>query len=78
MPRQGNTTIVRGVGMSELEDKLNIALANVETSKQIILNKKQNTEDITMTSRLTDYNLELLDLKLRLKDMIKNLPSIEE
>ena len=64
--------------MSELEDKLNIALANVETSKQIILNKKEKTEDITMTSRLTDYNLELLDLKLRLKDMIKNLPSIEE
>ena len=64
--------------MSELEDKLNIALANVETSKQIILNKKEKTEDITMTSRLTDYNLELLDLKLRLKDMIKNLPSIGE
>ena len=64
--------------MSELEDKLNIALANVETSKQIILNKKSETEDIAMTSRLTDYNLELLDLKLRLKDMIKNLPSIEE
>ena len=64
--------------MSELEDKLNIALANVETSKQIILNKKEKTEDITMTSRLTDYNLELLDLKLRLKDMIRNLPSIGE
>ena len=64
--------------MSELEDKLNIALANVETSKQIILNKKEKTEDIAMTSRLTDYNLELLDLKLRLKDMIRNLPTIEE
>lgn len=64
--------------MSELEDKLTIALANVETSKQIILNKKLETEDPTMTSRLTDYNLELLDLKLRLKDMIKNLPTIGE
>ena len=64
--------------MSELEDKLTIALANVETSKQIILNKKQETEDPTLTSRLTDYNLELLDLKLRLKDMIRNLPNIKE
>ena len=78
MPRQGNTTSIRGVGMSELEDKLTIALANVETSKQIILNKKQETEDPTLTSRLTDYNLELLDLKLRLKDMIRNLPNIKE
>ena len=64
--------------MSELEDKLTIALANVETSKQIILNKKQETEDPTLTSRLTDYNLELLDLKLRLKDMIRNLPIVKE
>ena len=63
--------------MSELEDKLNIALANIEISKEIILNKKTETEDPTMTSRLTDYNLELLDLKIRLRDMIKNLHLIE-
>ena len=63
--------------MSELGDKLQIALANIETSKAIILNMKANSTDEYKTSMLTNYNLEMLDLKLRLQDMIRNLPKIE-
>ena len=63
--------------MSELEDKLTIALANVEISKQIIVDKKENTDDEALSSYLTNYNLELLDVKLRLKDMIRHLDKIQ-
>lgn len=63
--------------MTELEDKLQIALANVENAKLIILNMKESETDELKTSTLTNYNLELLDLKLRLKDMLRNLPTIE-
>ncbi|MBO7518970.1 MAG: hypothetical protein J6T31_07650 [Methanobrevibacter sp.] len=64
--------------MTELEDKLQLALANVENAKLKILNMKQSETDELKTSILTNYNLELLDLKLRLKDMIRNLPKIEK
>lgn len=64
--------------MTELEDKLQIALANVENAKLLILNMKESEEDELKSSMLTNYNLELLDLKLRLKDMIRNLPKIEK
>lgn len=64
--------------MTELEDKLNLALANVELAKEKVLSKKQECTDETRNSYLTNYNLELLDLKLRLKDMIKNLDKIED
>lgn len=63
--------------MTELEDKLQLALANVENAKLIILNMKESEEDDLKNSMLTNYNLELLDLKLRLKDMLRNLPKIE-
>lgn len=64
--------------MSEIEDKLTIALANVELVKSLILYKKANTTNEQLKSNLTNYNLELLDLKLRLKDMIRNLEQIKE
>ena len=63
--------------MTELEDKLQIALANVENAKLMILNMKESEEDDLKNSMLTNYNLELLDLKLRLRDMLRNLPKIE-
>lgn len=63
--------------MTELEDKLQLALANVENAKLIILNMKESETDDLKNSMLTNYNLELLDLKLRLKDMLRNLPKIE-
>ena len=65
--------------MTELEDKLQLALANVENAKLIILNMKEKTSehDDFKSSMLTNYNLELLDLKLRLKDMLRNLSKIE-
>lgn len=63
--------------MTELEDKLQIALANVENAKLMILNMKESEDDDLKKSMLTNYNLELLDLKLRLKDMLRNLPKIE-
>ena len=63
--------------MTELEDKLQLALANVENAKLIILNMKESETNDLKSSMLTNYNLELLDLKLRLKDMLRNLPKIE-
>ena len=63
--------------MTELKDKLQLALANVENAKLIILNMKESESDDLKNSMLTNYNLELLDLKLRLKDMLRNLPKIE-
>ena len=63
--------------MTELEDKLQIALANVENAKLMILNMKESETDDLKNSMLTNYNLELLDLKLRLRDMLRNLPKIE-
>ena len=63
--------------MTELEDKLQIALANVENAKLIVLNMKESEDNDLKKSMLTNYNLELLDLKLRLKDMLRNLPKIE-
>ena len=63
--------------MTELEDKLQLALANVENAKLMILNMKESETDDLKNSMLTNYNLELLDLKLRLKDMLRNLPKIE-
>jgi hypothetical protein len=66
--------------MSEIEDKLQVALANIEHVKLLILNMKEKAEaedDENKTLMLVDYNLELLDLKLRLKDMLKNLPKIQ-
>ena len=63
--------------MTELKDKLQLALANVENAKLMILNMKESETDDLKNSMLTNYNLELLDLKLRLKDMLRNLPKIE-
>ena len=65
--------------MTELEDKLQLALANVENAKLMILTMKEKADedDPNRISMLTNYNLELLDLKLRLKDMLANLPKIE-
>lgn len=63
--------------MTELEDKLQIALANVENAKLIVLNMKESEDNDLKKSMMTNYNLELLDLKLRLKDMLRNLPKIE-
>lgn len=65
--------------MTELEDKLQLALANVENAKLMILTMKEKADedDTNRTSMLTNYNLELLDLKLRLKDMLANLPKIK-
>lgn len=63
--------------MTELEDKLQIALANVENAKLMILNMKESEDNDLKKSMLTNYNLELLDPKLRLKDMLRNLPKIE-
>lgn len=55
--------------MSELEDKLNIALTNIETSKQIIENTIQQTEDYT----LVKHKLQLLDIKIKLKEVINRI-----
>ena len=65
--------------MTEIEDKLKMALTNVAEVRQIII-KRVNDEDYKDQKEfysLINYKLELLDIELRLKDMIRNLHLIQ-
>lgn len=66
--------------MTEIKDKLQTALDNVEEVRQTII-KRLDNEDYKSQKEfysLIDYKLELLDLKLRLKDMLENLHLINQ
>ena len=73
----------RWLWMSEYEDKLNIALANITDVRNNIIQqieteyKKEKPNELRIF-QLTDYKIELLDQKLRLQSMIRNLHKIEE
>ena len=58
---------------NELEDKLTIALANVEASKKIIENKIQQNEDY----KLIKYRLQLIDIKIKLKHITTKIQKME-
>ena len=65
--------------MTELEEKLKTALTNIEEVRQTII-KRINEEDYNSQKQfytLIDYKLELLDVKLRLKDMLEHLDLIQ-
>lgn len=65
--------------MTELEEKLKTALTNIEEVRQTII-KRINEEDYNNQKQfytLIDYKLELLDVKLRLKDMLEHLDLIQ-
>ena len=69
--------------MSEYEDKLNIALANITDVRNKIIQQieteyqKEKPNELKIF-QLTDFKIELLDQKLRLQSMIRNLHKIEE
>lgn len=61
-----------------LQSQLEIALLNTEKARDTVkkeLEKLQKKEDMDMEQLhlLVNYKLELLDLKLRLKDMLEHL-----
>ena len=64
--------------MSKLETHLKTALKNVNQSKKLI-EKQLDKEDNNPKKQLylKDYKIELFDLQLRLKDMIRNLDNIK-
>ena len=65
--------------MTELEEKLKTSLTNIEEVRQTII-KRINEEDYNNQKQfytLIDYKLELLDVKLRLKDMLEHLDLIQ-
>lgn len=69
--------------MSEYKEKLNIALANITDVRETIIkqiekeHQKEHPNELKIF-QLTDYKIELLDQKLRLQSMIRNLHKIEE
>ena len=65
--------------MTEIEDKLKMALTNVAEVRQIIIKRvtDEDYKDQKEFYSLIDYKLELLDIELRLKDMIRNLHLIQ-
>lgn len=69
--------------MSEkIKSELEIALANIEKAREQIkeqLDKVQQEEtaDMRQVHLLVNYKLEILDVKLRLKDFIEHLHLIQ-
>ena len=60
-----------------IESELNIALENVEKARNKIIEELDKETNEKRIYTLIDYKLELLDVKLRLKDMLKNLRMIK-
>lgn len=63
--------------MTELEDKLKLALTSVDAAKLIIERELEKDNNPKKQLYLKDYKIELFDLQLRLKDMLRNLGIIE-
>ena len=66
----------------ELKNELEIALKNIEKAREQIkvqLEKVQQENDVDerQVHLLVNYKLELLDVKLRLKDFIEHLHLIQ-
>lgn len=63
--------------MKLIEYQLKTALYNVEQAKKQIDKKRDESQD-HMNRSLENYHYELLDIDLRLKDMINYLHTIEQ
>ena len=63
--------------MKLIEYQLKTALYNVEQAKKQIDKKRDESQD-HMNRNLENYHYELLDIDLRLKDMINHLHTIEQ
>lgn len=67
---------------NKLQKRIEKALGNTEEARQIILVKLERhyndeVDDEKQMHLLVNYKLELLDVKLRLKDMLEHLHLIE-
>ena len=67
---------------NKIQKRIEKALENTEEARQIILVKLERhhndeVDDEKQLHLLVNYKLELLDVKLRLKDMLEHLPLIE-
>lgn len=67
---------------NKLQKRIEKALENTEEARQIILVKLERhhndeVDDEKQLHLLVNYKLELLDVKLRLKDMLEHLHLIE-
>lgn len=60
-----------------MKSELNIALENIEKARASVIKELESETDEKRIYSLIDYKLELLDMKLRLKDMLNNLHLIE-
>ena len=64
--------------MEQIKSELEIALTNIEKAREKIkvqLDKVQQEDDVDerQVHLLVNYKLELLDMKLRLKDFLEHL-----
>lgn len=57
-----------------VEYQLKTALVNVESVKQFI----DNQREVVGADVLDDYHYELLDIELRLKDLLAHLGNVED
>lgn len=67
---------------NKIQKRIEKALENTEDARQIILVKLERhhndeVDDEKQLHLLVNYKLELLDVKLRLKDMLEHLHLIE-
>ena len=62
---------------SRLESRLKCAYDDVTKAKKMIEKKLEKETDPRKKLFLKDYKIELFDLQLRLKDMLRNLEHIE-
>ncbi len=67
---------------NKIQKRIEKALENTEEARQIILVKLERhhndeVDDEKQLHLLVNYKLELLDVKLRLKDMLEHLHLIE-
>ena len=60
-----------------IKSELNIALENIEKARASVIKELESETDEKRIYSLIDYKLELLDMKLRLKDMLNNLHLIK-
>lgn len=60
--------------VSLMEYQLKESLVNVESARKLVDKKREEVD----SDLLDNYHYELLDLELRLKDMISHIGGIEE
>lgn len=63
--------------MRLIEYQLRNSLTNVEQIRKAI-DHKMDDEEVISSSSLENWHYELLDMELRLKDMLRNIDQLEQ